>query len=96
MINGQMAEAQNGFAVLEEVDEGTFERFIEWAYKGYYTAVDFELKASSPSSPVSSSKEDCETIDDLLTEPEPLMEQPTDWDWGNFQSGKKSKKAKTR
>ncbi|KAI4232082.1 MAG: hypothetical protein L6R40_007515 [Gallowayella cf. fulva] len=101
MINGQMAEAQKGFAVLEEVDEGTFERFIEWAYKGYYTAADFELKASSPQSPASSSKEECETTEcmeeplaDLAAEPEPLTEQPTIWDLGNFQSGKKSKKSK--
>lgn len=35
IINGQMAEAQKGFAVLEEVDKGTFKRFVEWAYKGY-------------------------------------------------------------
>lgn len=113
MINGQMAEAQKGFAVLEEVDEGTFERFIEWAYKGYYTAADFELKASSPPSPASSSKEECETTEwmqepladlvaeseplaDIAAEPESLTEQPTIWDLGYFQSGKKSKKAKTR
>ncbi|KAI4227192.1 MAG: hypothetical protein L6R40_008221 [Gallowayella cf. fulva] len=103
MINGQMAEAQKGFAVLDEVDEGTFERFIEWAYKGYYTAADFELKTSSPPSPASSSNEECETTEwmqeplaDLPAEPEPLTEQPIVWDLGNFQSGKKSKKAKTR
>ncbi|KAL8981310.1 MAG: hypothetical protein Q9205_003863 [Flavoplaca limonia] len=30
MINCQMAGAQNGFAVLEEVKEGALERFIEW------------------------------------------------------------------
>lgn len=38
MINGGMAEAQQGFAVLDDVDEETIQRFIEWAYKGYYTA----------------------------------------------------------
>ena len=41
MINGEMAEAQRGFAVLDDVDEETIKRFIEWAYKGYYTAVCF-------------------------------------------------------
>jgi len=54
---------------LEEVDEGTFERFIEWAYKGEYTAANFELKASSPPSPVSSSKEECETTEWMLEPP---------------------------
>lgn len=108
MINGQMAEAQKGFAILEEVDEGTFERFIEWAYKGYYTAADFKLKASSPPSPVSSSKEECETTEWIQepsadtphaeppAEAEPLTEQPIDWGWRDLKSGKKSKKGKTR
>ena len=43
MINGPMAEAQNGFATLEDIDEGTFVRFIEWAHKGYYTAGEFTI-----------------------------------------------------
>ena len=38
MINGHMAEAQQGFAVLKEVDEGTFIRFVQWAYNGYYSS----------------------------------------------------------
>lgn len=41
MINGEMAEAQRGFATLDDVDEETIQRFIEWAYKGYYTAGTF-------------------------------------------------------
>lgn len=41
MINGGMAEAQRGFAVLDGVDEETIRRYIEWAYKGYYTAAHF-------------------------------------------------------
>ena len=44
MINGGMAEAQQGFAVLREVDEGTFIRFVQWAYNGYYTVARHELK----------------------------------------------------
>ena len=36
-----MAEAQKGFATLEDVDTGTFVRFIEWAHRGYYTAAGF-------------------------------------------------------
>lgn len=35
-----MAEAQKGFATLDDVDTGTFVRFIEWAYKGYYTTAE--------------------------------------------------------
>lgn len=77
MINGQMAEAQKGFAILEEVDESTFERFMEWAYKGYYTAADFKLKASSPPSRISSSKEDCETTESI--QDRPAATPPTDY-----------------
>lgn len=29
MMNGQMVETQEGFAILEDVDKGAFERFIE-------------------------------------------------------------------
>lgn len=38
MINGDMSEAQKGYAVLEGVEESTFARFAEWAYQGYYTS----------------------------------------------------------
>ena len=41
MMNGHMAEAQKGFATLEDVDKDTFVRFIEWAHKKYYTAAKF-------------------------------------------------------
>ena len=36
MINGSMAEAREGCAVLEDVDEQTFVRFSEYAYTGDY------------------------------------------------------------
>ena len=48
MITGEMAEAQQGVAPLKEEDEDTVARFAEWAYKGYYTAADPEIEASSP------------------------------------------------
>ena len=35
-----MAEAQQGFATLGEVDHGTFSRFVDWLYKGYYRAAE--------------------------------------------------------
>ncbi|KAI9878480.1 MAG: hypothetical protein M1830_000766 [Pleopsidium flavum] len=85
-------------------------KFIEWAYKGYYTAADFELERSIPPSPVPSNKEECEATEwtqeplDLADAPpaaestgEPVvpMESPPDWGWGNSKKGKKIKKAKT-
>ena len=43
MINGHMAEAQKGFAIIEDVGDDTFVRFIQWAYNGYYDAAKYEL-----------------------------------------------------
>ena len=37
MMNGGMKETQEGFATLEDVDEGTFVRVLEFLYNGYYT-----------------------------------------------------------
>jgi hypothetical protein len=68
MINGNMAEAQRGFAVLDDVDEGTIQRFVEWAYKGYYTAADIHLEISRPSSPLSRT-EDTRTSTGSAPEP---------------------------
>ena len=47
MINGHMAEAQQGFAVLKEVDEGTFTRFAQWAYSGYYISAKHEVNPTA-------------------------------------------------
>ncbi|KAM0805424.1 hypothetical protein BDR22DRAFT_884955 [Usnea florida] len=47
MMNGHMAEAQQGFAVLKEVDEGTFTRFAQWAYSGYYTSAEHEVQPNT-------------------------------------------------
>ena len=46
-MNGHMAEAQQGFAVLNEVDEGTFTRFAQWAYSGYYISEKHEVKPNT-------------------------------------------------
>lgn len=38
MINGHLSEARQGFAVLDDVDEGTFLRFVRWTYSNDYPA----------------------------------------------------------
>lgn len=50
LIHGSIAESQQGFATLEGVDQGTFLRFIDWLYKGYY-------KAAEPRSTIEVDKE---------------------------------------
>ena len=44
MINGHMSEAQEGFAEIKDVDEGTFVRFIQWAFSGDYEAADLNRR----------------------------------------------------
>ena len=56
MINGYMSEAQEGFAVIKDVDEGTFVRFIQWAYNGYYEAGEFKIDLPRPDSASSEEK----------------------------------------
>ena len=41
MINGHLSEAIQGFALLNDVDEGTFVRFIRWTYTKDYTAAEY-------------------------------------------------------
>ena len=53
MINGYMSEAQKGFAVIKDVDEGTFVRFIQWAYNGYYEAGEFKIDSPRADSALS-------------------------------------------
>ena len=50
MINGHMSEAKQGFAVIKDVDEDTFVRFIQWAYNGYYDAGEFKIRSPQPDS----------------------------------------------
>ncbi|MCJ1424987.1 hypothetical protein MMC29_002875 [Sticta canariensis] len=56
MINGPMSEAQKGCATLQDVDRGTFIRFIQWAYTGKYFAPEFRQdwppKAPLPEAPL--------------------------------------------
>ena len=73
MMNGSMTEAQEGFATLEDVDEGTFVRFIEWAHKGYYTAANFSTAINSPPAPRSQSVEETvHALQEDVLEPEIL------------------------
>ena len=63
MMNGHMAEAQKGFATLQDVDECTFGRFIEWAYKGFYTAAEFTTVVGEDLDAAGSCNEDKHVVD---------------------------------
>lgn len=81
-VNGHMVEAQKGSSVIEDVDEETFVRFIQWAYNGYYSAADFNVETE----PISSDppNED-QNVPNATSHPEygevedaPGMEEPYD------------------
>ena len=72
MINGQMSEALKGEAVLQDVDPGTFARFSDWAYKGWYTAANFMVVESEHSS----AKSSAENLREMLEQTEPHEHRP--------------------
>jgi len=89
-MNGHMAEAQKGFAILEEVDAATFIRFAQWAYQGYYTAAASTIDYESASLSADVIEEECspspvEAAEPVPAEPEPEIEMVEahaidDWD----------------
>ena len=102
MINGHMAEAQKGFATLEDVDQGTFVRFIEWAHRGYYTAGKFTtVEVASLCAPISpnhgevfpAAEEAPACAEVYISESAPLEPQPeVALDYSSFKKSKKGKK----
>lgn len=86
MINGHLSEAKQGFALLDDVDEGTFVRFIRWTYtKDYpapaYTWVDTE--EGSEWSKMEAAQKEASISEDLDG-------------WGTFAKVKKKKKKSSR
>lgn len=87
MINGHLSEAKQGFALLDDVDEGTFVRFIRWTYSKDYPAPDYSWTETGegkdmPEGPkIEAAQKEASTSDDLLA------------GWGT--SGKKKKKKKS-
>ena len=78
MINGEMSEAKSGYATLEDTDQRTFVRFLEWAYQGFYTPGDWVLRETSSLSDRSVIEEDKsdKRVETHLREPEIEDAQP--------------------
>ena len=72
MINGHLSEAKQGFALLEDVDEGTFVRFVRWTYSKDYPAPEYawaeagEEEDSPEGSKTEAIPKEISTSDDLL------------------------------
>ncbi|KAK3170355.1 hypothetical protein OEA41_009742 [Lepraria neglecta] len=101
MINGHMAEAQKGFAIIEDVGDDTFVRFIQWAYNGYYDAAKYVLDLESPNSSDNEKNDTNVVVNepakfpfDLSVEPEaePAVEPAAEWFLDRKKSSKKVKK----
>lgn len=84
MINGHLAEAQQGSAVLQDVDEATFVRFIRWMYSRDY-----------PARKPTTAKEGLETeiTSGSKLDPEAKVDDD-EWGlgWGAFKKNKKKKR----
>lgn len=87
--------ARKDYIIIDGVDKDTFVRFIEWAYKGYYTAAEYKIDAESPSLSKFEDSDTCtpEAETDLPEEkpvpevteipPNPRYRNPYESGWGN-------------
>ena len=80
MIKGHLAEAQQGFAVLDDVDESTFTGFIRWIYSKDYPSREHYVEP----------KEEGGKGDDPVV----TTYEEEGWGWGSW--GKKDKKKKKK
>lgn len=89
MINGHLSEAKQGFALLDDVDEDTFVRFIRWTYSKDYPAPEHTVvhsdSGSAKSTPVASKPDPAHKVVPTLADPD---------DWGSFGTKKEKKKKK--
>ena len=87
MINGHLSEAKQGFAILDDVDEGTFVRFIRWAYSKNYPAPEHTWAEPGGDFPEGSKTEAAQKEGSIT-------DDPLD-DWGTSVKNKKKKKKKS-
>jgi len=73
-MNGHMAEAHNGSAVLEDVDPDTFVRFAHWAYQGYYIAANSIVEGELLSESENGEVHDRDSGLEEIAEPTPQVE----------------------
>lgn len=105
MMNLDMAEKGQGFAELDELDQGTFVRFLEWLYRGYYHAATptqltppDQIQSSTESKSGEYSEEDRGQIDSAIPQLDegPLYDDvPADeeYTWTGKTKGKKFKRS---
>ena len=87
LINGPMAEASGGKAILDDVQTDTFERFCQFAYTGNYTTPASRLVEDSP--PINKRKKGTIKPFDSEAVPEPEV---SDESWDSTPPSEKSKR----
>lgn len=80
-MKSPMKEREQGYAVLEELTSDTFDRFLEWIYRGFYTAPHPKIvEASSPTLPDTSAiegtnqEENVRSVDEFVLEPNDVVD----------------------
>ena len=91
-------KAKNEFTIIDSVDQDTFVRFIEWAYKGYYTAAEYWIDAESPRLSKFEDSDTCTPEAEPPQEPEPEIQLSRGWNSFPLEKSKekKEKKAKSK
>ena len=89
LVSGRMAEAKESCAILEDVDEGTFVRFVEYMYTNDYSVPDPVIVQMASNSTFES---DQDGIEETASVDEPLPAQVEESMWSS--STKKDKKKK--
>lgn len=88
MMNGDLSEAKQGFALLEDVDEATFVRFIRWTYNKDYPAPEHTIVDTGD-------KEETEPAANTGASGQPAVINEMDdaWaEWGSIRKKDKKKK----
>jgi hypothetical protein len=88
LVSGRMAEAKESCAFLEDVDEGTFVRFVEYMYTNDYPVPDPVIVQMASDSTFENGQDGIEetaAVDE--PQPTPIHED----DWSSKKDGKKKK-----
>jgi hypothetical protein len=92
LVSGRMAEAKESCAFLEDVDEDTFVRFVEYMYTDDYSAPDPVIVQMASNSTFENGQDGIEET--AVDEPQPAPIYEDGWSFG-MSSSKKDKKKKS-
>jgi hypothetical protein len=89
LVSGPMAEAKESCAILEDVDEGTFVRFVEYMYTNDYSVPDPVIVQTASNSTFENGQDGTE---ETAVPDEPLASPIEEYDWSFSKKDKKKNK----